>query len=490
MAADRVPRLGRIRRWRPSIRLRVTVVAAAVVGLVLVTGGVVLSGYLRSALLRSASDAAVERAAQVTAMAGRAPLPGVLPAVGSPHRTYIQVVDHTGRLVSSSASLAHRPVLVRIRPAHRVVGPQAALGHGQWIAQPLSTTVGGRRMTVVVYTSAADIDRTMNLLDRWMTLGLPVAVLFVALVVWVVTGRALRPVEAMRREASAITALSLSRRVPEPHARDEIARLASTLNQMLDRLEAADDRQRRFTADASHELRTPLANLRTALEVALAHPEQADWPQVAADAVAQSERMERLTADLLQLAAADAGRAVVAPEPVDLAELVRAELRRPTVEGISFEADGVIERTVVLGDRDRLQRALTNLVDNARRHARGHVTVGLLSAGSAGVLWVTDDGPGVAAEDRTRVFDRFVRLDGHRDRNQGGTGLGLAITREIVVAHGGEIGVSDAAAGPGTGATFQLRLPLAPPPGPGEEGGSDAMLMSSGHRDPEGVAPG
>ena len=268
---------------------------------------------------------------------------------------------------------------MRIRPAHRVVGPQAALGHGQWIAQPLSTTVGGRRMTVVVYTSAADIDRTMNLLDpldvpsgsRWPCCSWP-------LVVWVVTGRALRSGRGDAAGGQRHHRPEPEPARPEPHARDEIARLAMTLNEMLDRLEAADDRQRRFTADASHELRTPLANLRTALEVALAHPEQADWPRVAAEAVAQSERMERLTADLLQLAAADAGRgrgrgragrprrAGPTPSSVD----------RPST-AISLRADGPIPSTTVLGDRDRLQRALTNLVDNALRHAHGHVTVGL-----------------------------------------------------------------------------------------------------------------
>jgi signal transduction histidine kinase len=252
-------------------------------------------------------------------------------------------------------------------------------------------------------------------------------------------------------------------RVPEPPTGDEVARLARTLNEMLDRLGEADERQRRFVADASHELRTPLANIRTAMEVANRHPGRANWPAVAADVLVQDGRMERLVSDLLVLARSDAGHVTPRRKDCDLADIVRAELDRTLPPGVRLEA-GALTPSMVSGDPDQLARIVANLVDNALRHAASRVAVSLTPAGRWVELTVRDDGPGIPPADRQRVFERFVRLDQHRSRAEGrstegrgagGAGLGLAIVAELTAAHGGSVRIGGA-----PGAVLTVRLPL------------------------------
>ncbi len=281
-----------------------------------------------------------------------------------------------------------------------------------------------------------------------MLIGLPLLLGVVAGVTWLVTGRALRPVEGIRREMAAITASEdLARRVPEPATHDEIARLARTTNETLAALETSVERQRRFVADASHELRSPIASLRTQLEVAAAHPELLDLDGAVEDTV----RLQHLAADLLLLARLDAGERP-ADAPVDLAALAREEAAGRT--GVTVDA----EPAEVTGSRGQLGRVLANLLDNAGRHARERVTVTVRREGAWAVLGVADDGDGVAEADRERIFERFVRLDAARSRDDGGAGLGLAIARDVAVRHGGTL---TAGAAPSGGALFELRLPLA-----------------------------
>ncbi len=281
-----------------------------------------------------------------------------------------------------------------------------------------------------------------------MLIGLPVLLLTVGGATYVVTRRALRPVEGIRAEMAAITASEdLSRRVPEPATHDEIARLARTTNETLAALEASVERQRRFVADASHELRSPIASLRTQLEVGAAHPELLDVEGAVEDTV----RLQRLAADLLLLARLDAGER---PQDArfDLAELVREEAGAR--QGVRL--DGVASVTVT-GSRGQLARVLANLLDNARRHARERIDVTLRAEGEWAVLEVADDGSGVPEDQRERIFERFVRLDEARSRDDGGAGLGLAIARDVAVGHGGTLMVGQAPRG---GALFTLRLPL------------------------------
>ncbi|MFI8102353.1 LCP family protein [Streptomyces sp. NPDC086023] len=260
---------------------------------------------------------------------------------------------------------------------------------------------------------------------------------------------------AARRTAAQVDTGTLPAVLPDPGGADELARLARTVNATLDRLELADERQRRFTADASHELRNPLSAVRARLEVALARPDQ----ESVRAALADTERLQHVAADLLLLARLD-GRPPLAAEPVDLALLAAEDLARRPAPRVPVR---VVAGAPVpaYGNPGQLARLLANLVDNALRHARTEVRVHA-AAGPGGdpVLEVADDGPGIPAADRERVFERFVRLDGARSRDRGGTGLGLAIAREIALAHGGALTSGTA---PGGGARLTLRLPAQRP---------------------------
>ncbi|GGP53160.1 sensor histidine kinase [Streptomyces sindenensis] len=316
-----------------------------------------------------------------------------------------------------------------------------------------ATTPDGVTLTVYAGAPLAAEQEAVNTVRGAMLTGLPVLLVVVAGVTWLVTRRALRPVEGIRREMAAITASEdLARRVPEPGSRDEIAALARTTNETLTVLEASVERQRRFVADASHELRSPIASLRTQLEVAEAHPELLDLPGAVADTV----RLQVLAADLLLLARLDAGEKP-GGGTVELGALVREEVSQRTGDRIAVAVEapegGAFE---VNGSRGQLSRVIGNLLDNAQRHAEGSVAVSVAADGRGVRVEVRDDGAGVPEEERERIFERFVRLDDARSRDDGGAGLGLAIARDVAARHGGTLTVHRAAEG---GAAFRLWLP-------------------------------
>ncbi|MFD8071859.1 sensor histidine kinase [Streptomyces sp. NPDC059718] len=316
-----------------------------------------------------------------------------------------------------------------------------------------ATDLAGQTVLIHAGTSLAARESAVNTAAAAMLAGLPLLLLVVGGATWRVTRRALAPVEGIRREMAAITASEdLSRRVPEPAARDEVARLARTTNETLTALEAAVERQRRFVADASHELRSPIASLRTQLEVGSAHPHLLDVP----GAVKDTERLQQLAGDLLLLARLDAGERP-ARRRVDLGELVGEEVRRRPSDRVPVTVD-VEARRYVAGSRGQLARVVGNLVDNAQRHARAEVTVTVRLRDGLAVLAVGDDGDGVPPAERERIFERFVRLDDARSRDEGGAGLGLAIARDVAHRHDGALAVGTAPAG---GALFELRLPAA-----------------------------
>ncbi|MCU1668944.1 MAG: integral rane sensor signal transduction histidine kinase [Blastococcus sp.] len=281
-----------------------------------------------------------------------------------------------------------------------------------------------------------------------LAVTLPLLVGALAAITWLLTARALHPVEVLRQQAADVTATDLHRRVDVPPAADELSRLAETLNDLLARLDSAQRLQRQFIADAAHELRSPVAAIRLQLETA-------DIEGSTRTAVVQqSVRLSRLVDDLMSLARLDA-RPQLRQEEVDLDDVVRSEvtLLRPQT---AVEIDTRQLRTVrVLGDEALLGRMVRNLLDNAVRYAATRVTVGSSPVEGEAVLVVADDGPGIAAVDRKRVFDRFTRLDGARGRDEGGVGLGLAIVSDIVTAHGGTVRTEDNA--PGT--RMEVRLP-------------------------------
>ncbi|MBB5960701.1 signal transduction histidine kinase [Saccharothrix tamanrassetensis] len=316
-----------------------------------------------------------------------------------------------------------------------------------------------RRLTLYLFVLPWDTLRTLTMFDDTLRFFVPLAVLLTALVAWFSAGRALRPVEAIRRELAEVRGSRLDRRVPVPRSGDEVARLARTTNAALDRLQQAHDQQERFVADAGHELRSPLANLRAGLEVALAHPGRADWPAVAHRSLLDVQRLQRITADLLQLAVDPAE--VPAPHGVvDLADVVREQVAEREVEPGGPVVRSVVDGpATVAGEPVQLERLLRNVLDNAVRHAHASVTVRVGRSEGEVVLEVLDDGPGIPVPDRERVFDRFARLDDARARDAGGSGLGLTLARDIATRHGGTLRVEDGE----TGARMVARLPAVPP---------------------------
>ena len=272
---------------------------------------------------------------------------------------------------------------------------------------------------------------------------------------WTVATRALAPVERIRREVEQITGDRLDRRVPEPPSRDEIHRLARTMNQMLERLQDSRDRQQQFVSDASHELRSPLASIRQTAEVARAHPGALPEGELADAVLEESARMQRLVEQLLLLTRADEGALTRAQHDVDLDDLALAVARRVRRPGLGVDTSGIGPGRV-RGDKAALTQVVQNLVDNAARHARRTISLAVSERDGGVELVVEDDGPGIPAEHRRRVFDRFVRLDEARARDAGGSGLGLAIVHEIVTAHGGTVEISSSGLG---GARFVVRLP-------------------------------
>jgi signal transduction histidine kinase len=318
----------------------------------------------------------------------------------------------------------------------------------------IQTTAGN--ITLVAQQSLEEVDRTVHSVSTVLLFAVPILVLLVALAAWYFAGRALKPVEAIRAEAAAITGTTMHRRVPEPDTDDEIGRLARTMNAMLDRLELSSQRQRQFVSDASHELRSPLASIRANLEVALRHSDRADWPAVAQRALAEDQRMEDTVTELLELARLDE-----AEGKVDLAALPEVDVDEIVLDQALQETRVPVDVTRVAagrvhGRREQLARVVRNLLDNACRHARSRVAVSLQSHDTTVELMVDDDGPGIAPADRERVFERFTRLDDGRARDAGGLGIGLAIVKATVEQHGGTITIDDASLG---GARFIVTLP-------------------------------
>ncbi|MER7484976.1 ATP-binding protein [Streptomyces sp. NPDC126497] len=467
-----------------SVRARATLGATLVVAVALVAAGTAVLLSLRSNLLGEAGTQAEQSARAVASeLAARTPYDGLSGLDGEDRP--VQILDEDGRLVAASEDLERitGTATADVTPQPPGPGgdddsgddPDDSDGSGESLAPGEiadevtftngSATVDGDtedyrfaalevetsdrgRLTVHAGAPLAAEHSAVSTTLTGMLIGLPVLLGVVAGVTWLVTGRALRPVEGIRSEMAAITASEdLARRVPEPATHDEIARLARTTNATLAALEASVERQRRFVADASHELRSPIASLRTQLEVAAAHPELLDLEGAVEDTV----RLQRLAADLLLLARLDAGERP-ADARVDLAALAREEAAGRT--GVTVDA----EPAEVTGSRGQLGRVLANLLDNAGRHARERVTVTVRRQGGRAVLAVADDGDGVAEADRERIFERFVRLDAARSRDDGGAGLGLAIARDVAVRHGGTL---TAGAAPAGGALFELRLPLA-----------------------------
>jgi heavy metal sensor kinase len=447
------------RRWsRASVRVRTTAAAALVVALALLLGGIALVLLVRGSIRDGLESTAEQRATELADQIERSGLPATPSADGDddidednePDELVWQVSDVAGSVVRASPPL-DRPLPTDDSDRVDVAGADHA-----YLVVTEDAMSDGQEYVVSVAVSLEDVEESTAALVVPLAVGLPVLVLLVGATTWVATTRALAPVERIRREAEQITGDRLDRRVPEPPARDEIHRLARTVNQMLARLQDSHIRQRQFVGDASHELRSPLASIRQAAEVTLAHPGALPDDELAETVVEEAARMQRLVEQLLLLARADEGTVARADNDVDLDDLALTVVRGARRPGLRVDTTAIGPGRV-RGDQASLTQVVQNLVANAVRHADRIVAVAVRDDGDAVDLVVEDDGPGIAAEDRQRVFDRFVRLDKARARDAGGSGLGLAIVREIVEAHDGTVEVSSSPLG---GARFAVRLPV------------------------------
>jgi signal transduction histidine kinase len=439
-----------------SVRVRTTALAVVVVGAALLIGSVLMVSLLRRSLTDDVRTAALVRAATVADFLRSSP-PGEPIPIGDQEEEFAQALDADGRVVASSANLSGRPPVVRLAPGETRRLDRGPIENEPFLVVATSAIGSSGPVTVIVGMGLETVTESTVATTGLLAAGIPLLLLVVGVVTWLVVGRALAPVESIRSEVEAISNRELHRRVPHRAGKDEISRLARTMNRMLGRLEEGQSRQRRFVSDASHELRSPVASIREHAEIAIAHPDRIGIEELAEVVLEEDLRLQRLVEDLLLLTRADEGTLDSRTEPVDLDDLVLSEASRLNGSTSDLHVDpSNVSGGRVQGDRAQLERLVRNLFENAGRHARAAVALSLRQADDEVVLTVDDDGTGVAPVERDRIFERFVRLDEARDRDSGGSGLGLAIVREIALAHGATVVVSESPLG---GARFQIRFP-------------------------------
>jgi signal transduction histidine kinase len=450
--------------WRRrGLRARLTITATAGLAVALACGALLGVHVLANSLISALDTTARQGAEGVAALVNADRLPDPVPVAGG--TVTVQVLGSNGRIIAASAGadrlvplLSGRELSAAAQTGHAVLlngGPYGLPGLLRVVAVPARDG-----QVVIAAVTFTQLNGSIRMLWGAALIGTPLLLILIAGVNWLVIGGALRPIAELRRGAQRISTAVGGRRLPVPQTRDEVHSLAVTVNDMLARLESAQERQRTLVSDTAHELRSPLASIRTQLEVAIDHPDRQDWPQTARDVLADTLRLAKLAEDLLVLARLDerAGskQGGCAAEPADLGELARAAAGRYDGARVPVAvADG--GPVAAYGDPDGLTRVLINLIDNAVRYAASGVTVATWCDGSHVLLTVTDDGPGIPAAHAQRVFGRFTRLDNARSREDGGesgAGLGLAIVRATVLAHGGRVWLEDAA--PGVRAVVKL----------------------------------
>ncbi|WP_247957210.1 HAMP domain-containing sensor histidine kinase [Microbacterium galbinum] len=443
------------RGWR-SVRGRTTLGATVVVAVALAIGAVsfygILSGSIHSATERSAEQRLDELAERLDQPGGRGPDgAGGLGGLAGLDDEIVQIIADDGSVRAASEE-ARDALSSTVLP---VTDDAITMTIDDEPMLVLSDDLDDDR-TLVLAVSVENDAETLSTVAVLLTVAVPLLLLLVAVTTWLVTGRALRPVSRIREEVDGITAERLHHRVAVPDSADEIAALASTMNGMLDRLDASATAQRRFVSDASHELRSPLAVIRQHAELAQAHPSTTSIGELAEVVSDEGLRLQGIVESLLLLARLDEGAGSV-HEPVDLDDIALGEVRRLRSSGMEVDGSG-IRAARVEGDPRLLGQLLRNLADNAARHAQGCVAIAVAPADGYVFVTVEDDGAGVPVDERERVFERFVRLDEARSRDAGGSGLGLAIVRGIAAASGGTVAVDDSRWG---GARFVVTLPLA-----------------------------
>ena len=446
------------------IRVRLTLGFAAAMAVVLTAVGLFVYRRVASELLRTVDQSLAGQAREETRS-------GSVDADTGGGRTLVQLFGSAGQ-VRRSHPTSLRPLVDRQVVAEALAGRRVWLDKelpqrsGEW--RVLATLAPSRTGVVVVARSLESREESLDHLRHELLIFLPLALLAASLGGYALAAGALRPVELLRRRAEAVHPGEEPSRLPVPPAGDEVSRLARTLNEMLARLQAAVEHERRFVADASHELRTPLALLRTELDLALRRPRTRDELEDALRSAAhETERLSRLADDLLLIARADQGPLPIRAEVVAAGDLLADAARRFANRASSLGRELRVEETALHVDADplRVGQALANLIDNALTHGEGTVVLRAEEHGGFVELHVSDAGSGFPREFRDRAFDRFSRAD--EARSGGGSGLGLSIVELIADAHGGAVGLSDSRAG---GADVWISLPgaVAPPPSTAE----------------------
>lgn len=438
---------------RYSIRCRLAVVAGVVTALLCTAMAVFIVVMSRHAAVDYRTDQLFTGAANLGAQMRR----HVPDLTESGPGQAIQVFDPAGTMVTATHDMVGKPPMTSLRPDPDAYATTTSCD---------TRVFPDRCMIVLAYPFHREdgvwqLDMAVPDVPWYVRseLIIPLAAGCLLLVAaaaagsYRIVGKTLQPVDAISGNLAQITASGdLRHRVPVPKYRDELRALAETANRTLERAQTAVEQQLRFASDASHDLRSPLTAMRTRIEEALIDSHQADWQRTAYALLDSVERMQALICDLLQEARLDAG-VTGRHEPIDLTELVAGELeRRLTKTDLRHR---LTPGVMVDGSRIELSRLLNNLLDNAERHATSAVTVTLTLDAGVVSLEVSDDGEGIAPEQREVIFQRFIRLEASRVRDPGGTGLGLPIARQIAQAHGGTLTAQDSP----RGARFVLRLP-------------------------------
>lgn len=446
---------------RLPVAVRVALVSTAVLFIAVLLGIQVFRSTLRSEQIGDLDRGIDRQVATIKALATAGPIPSMLTTErDSP--LFCQIVLLNGQVIGASANVSDMHVMVPMDSALMQGGPvsraPAVIDRVDVRLTKVALTTTQGPAWALVAAPLKSVREADSSLVRQLRVSGPLVVLLAGLGVWLVARRALRPVEELRRQVDAIGAADLAARVTEPEAKDEIGRLSATMNRLLDRLQDSHERQARFVGDASHELRSPLATVRTRLEVGLRAPDRTDWPMVAEASLRQTNRMERLVEDLLLLARTDD------PTPsslmaVDLDEIIQDEvISLRLISALPIDTARVSAGRVS-GNPDDLRRVVVNLVNNALGFAKTTVQLSLQMADSDVVFTVDDDGPGIPADQRARMFDRFTQLDESRARSRsGGAGLGLAIVAEVVRRHHGAVAIVESPLG---GARVVVTIPAA-----------------------------
>ncbi len=473
MDPDRLPAASSPVKPRWGVRKRATATAVVAVAAALLAGGLVLLVLLQTSLVTSTETSSRRQAADVIAQISGQDVGEAGQYIASTAHTgqYVQILGPEGTVFASSIPAAAKVPLTGLRPAAGETLTQDAAGlpslgdDDEFLIVATGVDVGDSLYTVVVAATLQVQADTVTTVSWFILAATPVLLAVVGVAVWVLVGRSLHQVERIRGQVAGISARRLDERVDVPPTADEIQALAETMNMMLERLQASDREQRRFVSDASHELRSPLATMSLGVEIASADPGGAGWQEMIPILAAETARMRYLVEDLLTLAKTNDGGLRLERAVVDLDDVLHGELRRlRSTSTRRIETD--LEPAQVIGDPRRLGQVLRNILDNADRHAASRISIGVHPSAAGPVVTIDNDGPPVPAQDRERIFERFVRLDESRSRESGGSGLGLAIAAGIMAAHDGWIRTGET---PDGGCRFELGFPApghGPRPGP------------------------